>query len=38
MISNSAKSFDILVTSLRILHDYFYSAIKSSSDLYLAKF
>jgi len=37
MMSNAAKSFDILVTSSSILHN-FDSSTKLFSDLYLAKF
>jgi len=37
-MSNVAKSFDILVTSLRVLYNYFDSSTKLFLDLYLAKF
>jgi len=35
MMSNATKSFDILATSLNVLHNYFDSSIKLFSDLYL---
>jgi len=38
MMDNAAKSFDILATSLSVLHNYFDSSTKLFSDLYLAKF
>ena len=38
MMNNAVKSFDILATSLNILHNYFDNPIKSSSDLYLVSF
>jgi len=34
----TAKSFDILTTSLSVLHNYFDGPIKLFSNLYLAKF
>jgi len=37
MISNAAKSFDILATSLNALYNYF-NLTKLFSDLYLIKF
>jgi len=36
-MSNAARNFDILATSLSILHNYFDSSIKLFSDLSLAK-
>jgi len=38
VISNAAKNFDILATSLNVLHNYFDSSIKLFSNLYLPKF
>jgi len=38
MMSNAAKSFDILTSSLSVLHNYFDSPTKLFSDLYLVKF
>jgi len=35
VMSNAAKSFDILVTSLRVLHNYFDGTTKLLSELYL---
>jgi len=37
-MSNTAKNFDILVTSSSVLHNYFYSPIKLFSDLYPTEF
>jgi len=37
MMSNAAKNFDNLATSLNVLH-YFDSSLKLFSSLYLAKF
>jgi len=38
IMSNAAKNFDILTTSLSVLHNYFDSLTKLFLDLYLAKF
>jgi len=38
IMSNIVKNFDILATSLSILHNYFDGLIKLFLDLYLAKF
>jgi len=38
MMSNAAKSFDVLVISLSVLRNYFDNPTKLFSDLYLAKF
>jgi len=38
MISNTAKSFDTLVTSLSTLHNYFDDLTNLFLDLYLVKF
>jgi len=38
MISNAAKSFNILATSLSVQHNYFDSPVKLFLDLYLEKF
>jgi len=37
-MSNAAKNFDILTTSLSVLYNYFDNPIKLFSDLYLVKF
>ena len=37
MISNAANSFNILTTSLLVLHNYFDGPIKLFSNLYLVK-
>jgi len=37
-MSIAAKNFDILTTSLSVLHNYFDSSTKLFSNLYLAKF
>jgi len=37
-MSNAAKNFDVLAINLNVLHNYFDSAIKLFSDLYLTKF
>jgi len=37
-MSNAAKNFNILATSLNVLYNYFHSSIKLFADLYLAKF
>jgi len=34
-MSNAAKNFDILTTSLNVLHHYFDSSIKLFSDQYV---
>lgn len=36
--NNAPKSFDILATSLNVLHNYFNSLTKLFLNLYLAKF
>jgi len=39
MMSNAAKSFNILITTnLSVLYNYFNNSTKLFSDLYLAKF
>jgi len=38
MISNVTKKFDILATSLNVLHNYFNSLIKLFSELYLVRY
>ena len=38
MMSNAVENFDILETSLSVLHNYFDNTPKLFSDLYLAKF
>jgi len=38
MMNNAAKNFDILATTLSILHNYFNNPTKLFSDLHLAKF
>jgi len=38
MMSNAAKSFDILGISLSVLHNHFNNPTKLFSNLYLAKF
>jgi len=38
LMSNAVKSFDVLATSLHVLHNYFDGLTKLFSDLYLAKF
>jgi len=37
-MSSAVKSFDILTTSLSVLHNYFNGITKLFSDLYLTKF
>jgi len=37
-MSNAAKNFDIIATSLSVLHNYFDNPIKLFLDLYLATF
>jgi len=37
-MSNDTKNFDILATSLNVLHNYFDSLIKLFSDPYVTKF
>jgi len=38
MISNVIKKFDILATSLNVLHNYFNSLIQLFSELYLIRY
>jgi len=38
MMGNTAKSFNILVISLNVLHNYFNNPTNLFSDLYLVKF
>jgi len=38
MMSNAAKNFNILATSLKILHNYFDDPTKLFLDLYLTEF
>jgi len=38
MMSNAAKSFNVLTTGLSVLHNYFDGQTKLFSDLYPAKF
>jgi len=38
LLRNAAKSFDILATSLSVLHNYFDDLTKLFLDLYLASF
>jgi len=37
-MSNAAKNFDTLATSLNVLHNYFDNLIKLILDLYLASY
>jgi len=37
-MSNAVKNLDTLTNSFNVLHDYFDSLMKLSSDLYLVKF